>query len=240
MMEEGHLGTAIPWQATWQSPLADYLADYQFLIGDRRTAVTFGAGVQGIIGAGSLVCARLATQSAVLAAAQDGGQRVSRLATGESTKRSQLDAAPLTAQLWQRGVAHLAHGTGAALWLIGDGSELCKPYAQAMPALMQVRDLHGDVVPGYRIMQVLGVLPGRRGVLYHRLLSGPTADCGREPVEVQHALQTVSQAGAELKSRLTVSWVLGRGLADMAVWRTSWEQQERVVCRVQHPERLVE
>ena len=201
------MGTAIPWQATWQSPLADYLTDYQSLIGDRRTAVTFGEVVQGIIGAGSLVCERIAAQSAVLAAAQDGGQRVSRLATGESTKRSQLDAALLTAQLRQRGVAQLAQGTGDELWLIGDGSDLRKPYAQAMPALMQVRALDGALVPGYRTMNVLGVMPGRRGVLYHRLFSSTEADFVSEPVEVQQALQTVSQAVAELKARLTVSWV---------------------------------
>jgi hypothetical protein len=107
--------------------LAEYLADYQSLIGDRRTAVTFGEVVQGIIGAGSLVCERIAAQSAVLAAAQDGGQRVSRLASGESTTRSQLDAVHLTAQLRQRGVAQWAQGTGAALGLIGDGSDLRKP-----------------------------------------------------------------------------------------------------------------
>ena len=157
-----NLGTPVTWPATWQSPLAAYLTDYQSLIGDRRTAVTFGAVVQDIIGAGSLVCAQIAAQSAVLAAAQDGGQWVSRLATGESTQRSQLAATHLTAQLRQRGVAQSASGTGDALWLIADGSELRKPYAHALPALMQVRDLDDDLAPGYRTMNVLRVLPGRR------------------------------------------------------------------------------
>jgi len=63
------MGTPVTWQAPWQGPLADYLMDYAPLIGDRRTAVTFGAVVQGIIGAGSLVCERIAAQSAVLAGA---------------------------------------------------------------------------------------------------------------------------------------------------------------------------
>ena len=57
---------------------------------------------------------------------------------------------------------------------------------------------------------------------------------------MQQALRTVSQAVANLKARLTVSWVLDSGFDDVAVWRTIWEQQERVVCRVKHPERLVE
>ena len=160
------MGTPVTWDVTWQNPLAEYLADYRSLIGDRRTAVTFGEVVQGIIGAGSLVCEQIAAQSAVLAAAQDGGQRVSRLATGESTKRSQLDAAHLTERLRQRGVAQLASGTGDELWLIADGSDLRKPYADVMPALMQVRDLAGALVPGYRTLNVLGVMPAaaRRAV----------------------------------------------------------------------------
>ena len=57
------------------------------------------------------------------------------------------------------------------LWLIADGSDLRKPYAQEMPALMQVLDLEGHLVPGYRTLKVLGVTPGRRGILYHRLES---------------------------------------------------------------------
>jgi hypothetical protein len=47
------MGTLVTWQAQWQSPLAAYLADYRSLMGDQRTVVTFGAVVQGIIGAGS-------------------------------------------------------------------------------------------------------------------------------------------------------------------------------------------
>ena len=57
---------------------------------------------------------------------------------------------------------------------------------------------------------------------------------------MQQALQTVSQAVTELKARLTVSWVLDSGFDDVALWRTIWEQPERVVCGVKHPERLVE
>ena len=234
------MGTPVTWQAPWRGPLAEYLADYAPLIGDRRTAVTFGEVVQGIIGAGSVVCGRIAAQSAVLAAAQDGGQRVSRLVRGESTQRSQLDAEHVTAQLRQRGVAQLAEGTGAELWLIADGSDLRKPYAHALPALMQVRDLDGDLVPGYRTLNVLGVMPERRGILYHRLFSSAAADFISESAEVQQALCTVSQAVAELKARLAVSWVLDSGFDDVAVWRTIWEQEERLVCRIKHPERLVE
>jgi len=234
------MGTPLSWSAEWESPLTEYLTDYRPLMGDQRTVVTFGEVVQGIIGAGSLVCEQIAAQSAVLAAADDGGQRVSRLATGESTKRSQLDAAHLTERLRERGVAQLATGAGTELWLIADQSDLRKPYAQAMPALMTVRALDGKLVPGYRTLNVLGVRPQRRGVLYHRLFSSTEADFVSESAEVQQALHTVSQAVAGLKEQLTVSWILDRGFDDVAVWRTIWEQHERLVCRVKHQDRLVE
>ena len=38
----------------------------------------------------------------------------------------------------------------------------------------------------------------------------------------------------------TVSWVLDSGFDYVALWRTVWEQHERLVCRVKHVECLVE
>src|SRR3954451_5970847 len=82
--------------------------------------------------------------------------------------------------------------------------------------------------------------PQRRGVLYHRLFSSNAPDFVSEPVEVQTALQTVSQAIAALKGSLAVTWILDSGFDDMAVWRTIWEQDEHLVVRVAHGERLVD
>ncbi len=50
----------------------------------------------------------------------------------------------------------------------------------------------------------------------------------------------MSQALQGLKERLTVTWIMDSGLDDIAVWRTIWEQQERLLCRLKHAERLVE
>ena len=140
------MGTPVTWEAKWQSPLADYLTDYRSLIGDQRTAVTFGEVVQGIIGAGSW-CANESPRSRRCwlgagwwATGQPPGNWREHPAFAVGCRTS--DGA-----LRQRGVAQLANGTGTELWLIADGSELRKPYAQAMPALMQVRDLDGDLVP---------------------------------------------------------------------------------------------
>ena len=64
--------------------LPGYLATFDGLIGDKRTGATFRETVKGIIGAGNLVCQQIAVHSAVLSEAKEGGQRVSRMATGES------------------------------------------------------------------------------------------------------------------------------------------------------------
>jgi hypothetical protein len=158
-------------ETTQEATMLEYLGAFDGLIGDRRTRVTFRETVKGIISAGSLVCQRIAASSAVLSVAKEGGQRVSRLVTGESTKRSQINAETLTAALCERGIAHLAGADSDELRMIADGSELRKPYAREMPVLMQVRDLDGNLVPGYRTMNVLGITPSRRGILYHRLFS---------------------------------------------------------------------
>jgi len=220
--------------------LGEYVGQFESLIGDKRTQVAFKEVVRGIISAGSLVCQRIAAHSAVLSAVKDGAQRVIRLVTGESTHRSRLDAESLTGVLREGGIRRLSEAEGDELWLILDSSDLRKPYAREMPSLMQVRALDGDLVPGYRTLNVLGVTPQRRGILYHRLFSSEEAGFVSEPLEVQKGLHTVSQALQGLKERLAVTWIMDSGLDDIAVWRTIWEQTEHLVCRLKHPERLVE
>jgi hypothetical protein len=228
------------WEAVWESPLAVYLSGFAGLIGDRRTAFTFQETIKGIIATGSLVCERIAAHSQVIGATSRGGQRIIRLAKGESTKRSQLDAASLTERLRSHGLVGLAESDAEDLWLMADGSDLRKPHAHRMPDLMQVKDLDGQLVPGYRTLNVLGVTPKRRGILYHRLFSSQEADFTSEPAEVQQALQTVHHAVQAQPRWRSVTWVMDRGFDDVAVWRTIWEQQEHLVCRVKHTERVLE
>ena len=64
-------------------------------------------------------------------------------------------------------------------------------------------------------------------------------DLRSEPAEVQEALLTVSQALTSLKEHQTITWLLDSGFDDIAIWRTMWEAQEHLVCRVSHLERLV-
>ncbi len=227
-------------QSAQEAVLPAYLASFDRLSGDRRTQVTLGETVKGIIGAGSLVCQQIAASSAVLSAAKEGGQRVSRLARGESTKRSPISAETLTAVLRERGIKQLSETDVDELWLIADGSELRKPYAREMPYLMQVLDLKKKKVPGYRTMNVIGVVPSRRWILYHRLFSSKEEDFLSESLEAEWALQTVSQTLQEVKERMSITWILDTGFDNVAVWRTIWEQEEHVVCRLKHKERLIE
>ncbi len=162
---------------------------------------------------------------------------MARLATGESTQRSELDAEQMTKQLRQAALSQLEQTPEDELWLIADASDLRKPYVEAMPYLMQVRDLNDELVPGYRTLNVIELTPGRRGLLYHRLFSSQVPDFGSPPAEMQEVLSTVSQALAALKEHKTVTWLLDRGFDDIAVWRIIWEQQEHLVCRVYHTER---
>jgi hypothetical protein len=227
------------WTTTWEDPLTSYLKPFAGLIGDQRTRRTFGETVKGIIAAGSLICQQLATRSAALSRGKKGSQRVIRLATGESTQRSEVDAEHLTKQLREVAVEQLRQTPEAALWLLADSSDLRKPYAEAMPYLMQVRDLDGNLVPGYRTLHVIGLTPGRRGWLYHRLFRSQAPDFVSEPAEVQQALSRVSQALTPLKEHKTVTWLLDSGFDDVAVWRTIWEQQEHLVSRISHTDRQV-
>lgn len=230
------------WQTIWQDPFAAYLDHFQDLIGDHRTGVTLAETVKGIISAGSLVCRKIASCSPVLAAVGDGAQRIIRFAKGKSIKRSpNIDAEHLTERLRRRGLDYLLEEGPAELWLILDHSDLRKPYAEEMPHLMEVKDLNGDLVPGYRTTNVLGVAPKRRrGLLYHRLFSSQEDGFLSQPLELQRAIQMVHGALAAQEKDVVVSWIMDTEMDDEAIWRTIWEQEAHLVCRLKHFERLVE
>lgn len=82
------------------------------------------------MGAGSLICQQIAGQSAELSKGKKGSQRVIRLATGQSTQRSELDAEHLTKRLREVAVVQLEQAPEDEVWLIADSSDLRKPYAE--------------------------------------------------------------------------------------------------------------
>src|SRR5258707_13060985 len=104
------------WNPTWEDPLTSYVKQFDGLIGDQRTRKTFGEVVKGIIGAGSLMCQQIAGQSAELSKGKKGSQRVIRLATGQSTQRSELDAEHLTKRLREVAGPQLAQAAPEEGW----------------------------------------------------------------------------------------------------------------------------
>ncbi|MEP6775080.1 MAG: transposase [Chloroflexota bacterium] len=221
--------------------LDDYLAQFTCLFGDTRSRTTFQAIVQGILTAGSLVCTRIAAQAPLLSNVQHGSQRVLRFATADSTQRSSVTASRLVGKLGERGVASLGQTpTSTEVWLILDGSNLRKPHAKQMPDLMRVRSLQGTMVNGYHTINVLGVTPQHRALLYHRLFSSKEKDHLSESHEVQRALKEVGATLAPIQAEHPLTWIMDSGFDDQAVWRTVWEQGQHVLCRVQHMDRLVQ
>lgn len=139
--------------------------------------------------------------------------------------------------LQQAGARRLA---GAEeVWVALDTSDLRKPHAAEMEALMAVRDLEGRPVPGYRVLNALGITPGARGLLYHRLFSSTEVGFKSEPYEYRQAVDSVHAALAREGSTADVTWLLDRAFDDRALWGVVWEQEQHLVCRLQHLDRLI-
>jgi hypothetical protein len=224
-------------QAEEAERLTEYLEHYTPLIGDGRTKAVFQGTVKGIIGAQSLVCAQIAAHSPELAASANGEQRIRRMVSGETTRRSTLDDGAVTERLRERGIEQLAEEE--EIWVMMDGSDLRKPYARQMEGLMRVRKLGGEgYTNGYRTLNALGIGRARRGILYHRLFSSKEKEFVSEPYEVQQALQTVITATQGLGARILYG--LDSGFDDIAVWSTIWGAEQHLVCRLCHLERIVE
>lgn len=156
---------------------------------------------------------------------------------GESTLRSQLDAEHLTEVVRQEGAVQLAEA--AELTLILDGMELRRAGAAAQEELMQVKDLDGRLVNGYRSFNVLGMGScGERGLLYHRLFSSEADDFGSENTEWRQAVAATEACLEGYEGAKT--WVLDRGFDNDDVWWWIWEQSEsHVVWRAKHLGRVV-
>lgn len=160
-----------------------------------------------------------------------------RLVAGETGKRSELTEGGLVAALQAVAVEQLA---GAAeVWVALDTSDLRKPHAEEMEALMEVRDLEGRLVPGYRVLNALAITPGARGLLYHRLFSAAEEGFKSEPYEYRQAVHSVGAALDAGEEAPDVSWLVDRAFDDRAFWGVIWERQQHIVCRLQHLDRLI-
>ncbi len=127
-----------------------------------------------------------------------------------------INAQSLTAALGERGVSHLLGGGREDLWVIADLSEVRKPYAREMPGLMFVRALDEQLVRSHRTVNVLGLTPQRRGILYHRLFTSQEEEFDSESLEIQQALQSVQRVLSEHPGLGAVTWITDSGFDDIA------------------------
>lgn len=172
-----------------------------------------------------------------MAAIANGERRVRRMAAGESTLRSRLDAASVTKVLREQGVANLRDE--AELELVLDGMELRRAGAHAQEYLMSVKALDGSLVNGYRSFNVLGMGKEARGLLYHKLFSSNTPDFSSENVEIKAAINQTEQALIDYPGAKT--WVMDMGFDNDDVWWEIWKHpNSHMVNRVYHMERIVE
>jgi hypothetical protein len=156
---------------------------------------------------------------------------------GETGKRSELTEARLRKALQAVAVEQMV---GAAeIWIALDSSDLRKPHAQQMEALMDVRDLDGNFVPGYRVLNALGITPGARGLLYHHLFSTKEVGFKSESREYRQAVRSVGKALSVLEGTPEVTWLVDRAFDDRAFWGVVWEREQHLVCRVRHLDRIV-
>lgn len=216
----------------------EYLSAFDILIGDERTKRTFRGVIEGIIGGGSLRATVIARFSPIMAAIKNAERRVRRLAEGESTKRSNLDAVSVTSVMREQGAAELMEEE--ELTIVMDGMELRRPGAHAQENLMEVKALEGGLVNGYRSINVLGMgQDNARGLLYHQVFSSTAPDFLSEPLEVEKAVEETEKALAGFGGDKT--WAIDRGFDNDDVWWKMWEYpNSHMVVRVYHFERIVE
>lgn len=157
---------------------------------------------------------------------------------GETGKRSELTEEQLCQALQETAVTQLA---GAEeVWVALDTSDLRKPHAEEMEALMEVRDLKGRLVPGYRVLNALAITPGARGLLYHRLFSSHEEGFKSEPYEYRQAVTSVGTALAQEEQAPQVTWLLDRAFDDQALWGVVWAQEQHLVCRLKQLDRVIQ
>ena len=156
---------------------------------------------------------------------------------GETVERSDLSEEKLCEALQAASVKQLAGAKD--VWIALDSSDLRKPHAEQMEALMQVRDLNGKLVPGYRVLNALAITPGARGLLYHRLFTSQEEGFKSEPHEYREAVRSVVRALGQLDKAPEVTWLLDRAFDDQAFWGVVWKQRHHLVVRLQHLKRLI-
>ncbi len=121
--------------------------------------------------------------------------------------------------------------------LILDESDLRKPFASSMGHLDTVRSLDGELVPGFRTLNVLGIGgSGQRAILYHHSFSATAPGFESVGVEYKRAMDKVTNALREVGAGRLL-WVIDRAGDDLALMKHLHEAGSSFVVRVQHVNR---
>src|SRR5574341_1786961 len=153
-----------------------------------------------------------------------GEKRVRRMANGETTQRSELDAASVMRVLREQAVSSLWDET--KLTLVLDGMERRRAGADSQDHLMRVKALDGSLINGYRSFNVLGMGQDEaRGLLYHHLFSSAEPGFRSESVEIQRAIDMTEASLAPFSGPKT--WVMDAGFDNDDVWWWVWNHDDQ-------------
>lgn len=218
---------------TSTSKLATYASSYRDLFGDQRLFDGFVGTLQGILGSQSLHMSKIANASSLLAG-RHAERRVRRLVHGDN-RRAPLSAEALMERLTHEGAKKLAWEDEVLLIL--DESDLRKPFASSMEHLDTVRSLDGELVPGFRTLNVLAIgASGQRAILYHHSFSAAAPGFESVGVEYKRAMDKVTNALREVGAGRLL-WVIDRAGDDLALMKHLHEAGSSFVVRVQHVKR---
>ena len=218
---------------TSTSKLTTYASSYRDLFGDQRLFDGFVGTLQGILGSQSLHLSKIANASSLLPG-KHAERRVRRLVHGDN-QRAPLSAEALMERLTHEGAKKLAWEDEVLLIL--DESDLRKPFASNMEHLDTVRSLDGELIPGFRTLNVLGIgASGQRAILYHHSFSATAPGFESVGVEYKRALDKVTNALHEVGAGRLL-WVVDRAGDDLALMRHLHEAGSSFVVRVQHVNR---
>lgn len=214
--------------------LGEYVQPYRSLFRDRRLFQGFQAAVAGILASGSTRLRQMARLAPGMGASPHAERRLRRLVHHQN-QRTEMNADTLAECVQAQGAQRVAGAREVIVVL--DGSDLRKPHSQKLEHLDAVRDLRGQIIPGYRTLNAIGLTPeGRQSLLYHTTYSTRAPGFLSENTIVLQALRQIVRSLREAGVGRII-FVLDRGFDDLKVLRRLKRLHVEFVVRVQHLER---
>lgn len=216
------------------SGLGEFVQPYRSLFRDQRLFQGFSEAVVGILTSGSTCLRQIARVTPHGGVTPHAERRLRRLIHHQN-QRTDLNADTLTGRLQTQGAERVAGVTEVVVIL--DGSDLRKPHSQNLEYLDAVRDLKGNIIPGYRTLNAIGLTPeGRQTLLYHRTFSSRAPGFTSENTLVLGALEQITRSLREV-GVLRIIFVLDRGFDDLRVLKLLKRLKVDFVIRAQHTDR---